>query len=135
MELSDVGKLGLSLALGLLDGLQRERAAPHVAGIRTIALVSVLGALVECIDDPLGAWRAVAAMASVALVLIVSACDTSTDGDRGPGSTTRRRPSWRKRRDPLHWKGPLHRFADRIGEADANAMFRLARLGLVLALG
>ncbi|MDX1681985.1 MAG: DUF4010 domain-containing protein [Phycisphaeraceae bacterium] len=40
-----VAQLGLALALGLLVGLQREWAEKEVAGIRTFALITLLGAL------------------------------------------------------------------------------------------
>src|SRR5262245_28451777 len=60
-------KLGISLALGLLVGLQRERASSHVAGLRTFGLITVLGTLCGLLAQTLGGWIVVAGLLGVSL--------------------------------------------------------------------
>ena len=45
MDWSFIQQLAVSLGLGLLVGFQREWGPPHVAGIRTFALIALLGTL------------------------------------------------------------------------------------------
>ncbi len=49
-------ELGISLGLGLLVGLQRELAESRVAGLRTFALITLLGTLAAFVADRLGGW-------------------------------------------------------------------------------
>lgn len=48
--------LSIALGLGLLVGLQRERSASELAGIRTFPLITILGALCAMIGDTTGGW-------------------------------------------------------------------------------
>ena len=50
----------IALGLGLLVGLQKERAASPMAGLRTFALVSVLGAVSAVVAAGSGPWVIVA---------------------------------------------------------------------------
>ena len=54
-------KLGISLALGVLVGLQRERSDSVIAGLRTFPLITLLGTLAAALDRSRGAsggsWR------------------------------------------------------------------------------
>src|SRR5262245_26672749 len=59
----------ISLGLGLLVGLQRERSQPRLAGIRTFALITVLGTLSALLAQSLGGGWVVAA----ALLAVVAA--------------------------------------------------------------
>ena len=45
MDYTDLTTLGIAFGLGLLVGLQREAAKNKIAGVRTFALISVLGAI------------------------------------------------------------------------------------------
>lgn len=67
-------QLGISLALGLLIGLQRQHAASPLAGLRTFPLVALLGTLSAFIDGGLGAggWVVAAALAALAAVIVVA---------------------------------------------------------------
>jgi len=56
MDASLLRPLAVALALGLLVGLQREWAVDEVAGIRTFALITLLGALAGLLADPYGGW-------------------------------------------------------------------------------
>jgi uncharacterized membrane protein (DUF4010 family) len=64
--------VGTALALGLLVGLQRERAQHHPAGIRTFALITVLGAMSGIMAQEMGWWMAGVALVAVAGMLLVN---------------------------------------------------------------
>ena len=38
-------QFGISVGLGLLVGLQRQWGSPHVAGLRTFAMITVFGTI------------------------------------------------------------------------------------------
>jgi uncharacterized membrane protein (DUF4010 family) len=48
--------LGISLGLGLLVGIQRERVDAPLAGVRTFALITLLGTLTGMLSVTLGPW-------------------------------------------------------------------------------
>lgn len=60
--------LGIALALGLLVGLQRERTGHLLAGLRTFAVITVLGTLAAAVDVERGAdgWVVAAGFLAVA---------------------------------------------------------------------
>jgi uncharacterized membrane protein (DUF4010 family) len=60
--------LGLSLLLGLLVGTQRERVHAPLAGVRTFALITVLGTVAGLLALRLGPWVVVAGLIGVTLV-------------------------------------------------------------------
>ena len=70
--------LGAALAIGLLIGLERgwqERDLPdggRVAGLRTFALIGLLGGILGAMLPSYGAWPLVAGLVSVAMLLAVS---------------------------------------------------------------
>lgn len=67
-------RLGISLLLGFLVGLQRQRAASKLAGLRTFPLITLLGTLSAVIDEQLGAsgWFAAATMLGATAVVLVT---------------------------------------------------------------
>ncbi len=76
-----------SLALGLLIGLERERSPAAKAGLRTFALVAMLGTLLALVGEQTGtSWMLVAGLVGVGAI-IVSAYAGDNDGD-DPGTTT-----------------------------------------------
>jgi uncharacterized membrane protein YhiD involved in acid resistance len=66
-------RLGISAGLGLLVGLQRERARSEVAGIRTFALITVFGTVLALMDQALEGRLVLVAVgaAAVAGLLVV----------------------------------------------------------------
>lgn len=77
-----------SLAIGLLIGLERERNPSAKAGLRTFALVSLLGTLVALIADKVGApWLLIGGLLAVAAMIVASYLNTSTE-NTDPGTTT-----------------------------------------------
>lgn len=72
MDLEEVfSSLGIALGLGLLVGLQRERAHAHLAGFRTFALVTVLGAVCAIMAATLGGWVVAAGLFGVVAAMVV----------------------------------------------------------------
>lgn len=76
-----------SLALGLLMGLERERSPAAKAGLRTFALVALLGTLLAMIGQQTSSpWVIVAGFIGVAAIII--AAYAGDDDEDDPGTTT-----------------------------------------------
>lgn len=68
-----VGSFALSTGIGLLVGLERERNPSAKAGVRTFALIAILGTLGGLLGDVMdSAWPAAAAALAVAAALIAA---------------------------------------------------------------
>ncbi len=77
-----------SLAIGLLIGLERERNPSAKAGLRTFALVAVLGTLMAMLSAKLGSpWLVVAGLLAVAGMIVAAYINTPTE-ENDPGTTT-----------------------------------------------
>ena len=152
MELFDVfERLGLALGLGLLVGLQRERVQARLAGIRTFALITLLGALCGLLAHDLGAWPvALGALGVTALLVAGNMTRPSPDTDHGLttevaalvmfavgaylvlGHATAAIAVGGATALLLHWKRPMHAFVARIGEADLAAIMQFVLITLVI---
>lgn len=152
MDVSVIQKIGLALALGLLVGIQREWTAPHVAGLRTFAFITVLGTLAAMLAGELGPWLVAVGFLAVAAMIIVG--DVSRAGqsrdERGLTTQTAAMVMYvvgvaigldrlvigmivgGGTAVLLQWKQPLHAFVKRIGEADIRAIFQLVLVALVI---
>jgi uncharacterized membrane protein (DUF4010 family) len=139
----------LALGLGLLVGLQRERVAASVAGIRTFALVTWLG---SCAVVLAGGWTVAAGWIAVALLAASGHGAKVRIAPDDPGLTTEVAlllmfavGALAMRGDStlaivltggvallLHWKDPLHAFVRRIGEDDFSAIMRFVLIALVV---
>lgn len=76
-----------SLAVGLLVGLERERSPAAKAGLRTFALVSMLGTLLALLSEKMGSpWILVSGIISIGAMIISAYLDDDEDED--PGTTT-----------------------------------------------
>jgi len=76
-----------SLALGLMIGLERERSPAAKAGLRTFALVALLGTLLAMIGEKTGSpWLLVAGFVGVAAIIINAYVGDGREED--PGTTT-----------------------------------------------
>ncbi len=144
--------LAIALGIGLLIGLQRERAAGQVAGIRTFALIALLGTTAGTLADRFGGWLVVAALLGVAAVLAVANRIRMDGGKADPGATTEMATLLTLLLGAglsaghvtesivigggtaflLQFKAPLHSFVDRIGPDESRAIFRLVLLALVI---
>lgn len=77
-----------SLAIGLLIGLERERTPSAKAGLRTFALVAVLGTLLAMLSARLGSpWLVIAGLLAVAGMIVAAYLNTPTE-ENDPGTTT-----------------------------------------------
>ena len=145
--------LTISLGLGLLVGLQRERAGSRLAGIRTFPLITLLGALAALTGQVLGGWvvgagfLAVAATTGVGSYLLLK-----QEQARETGMTTEIAVlvmyavgAYTAVGEPaaalaagvavavlLYSKGPMHGLAARIGEKDMGAIMLLAAITFVV---
>lgn len=77
-----------SLAIGLLIGLERERTPSAKAGLRTFALVALLGTLAAMLSEKIGLpWLLVAGWIVVG-AMIITAYAASPSEENDPGTTT-----------------------------------------------
>src|SRR5688572_9783050 len=144
--------LATSLGLGLLVGLQRERANSQLAGIRTFALITLLGSISALLAQEFGGWIIAAGLIALALFTFSANRAKLESGQPEPGMTTEvaillmfaigaylmigRRSIAVAAGGAvlvlLHFKQPLHLFVKRIGEKDLHAIVRLALISLVI---
>ena len=80
--------LGISLGLGLLIGLQREKAESRFGGIRTFPLISLLGTFCGMIALKHGAWSIAAGLMAVFGSLAVANWLSAQREDSEHGQTT-----------------------------------------------
>lgn len=152
MELTPAYQVVIAVALGLLVGLQRERAEKGIAGIRTFALIGLLGAFCGLLAGPFGGWVVGAGLLGLAALAATAHLLRGRGGESDPGMTTEIAIlamfviGVALTRDLvlegvmaaavlavlLHWKAPLHAFAERIGSDEFAALMRLVLIGLVV---
>jgi uncharacterized membrane protein (DUF4010 family) len=146
-------QLGIALGLGLLVGLQRERAATHkLAGVRTFPLVTVLGTVCAMLAQPFGGWVVAAGLAAVAGMLVIGNLAVLKSGHADPGLTTEVAMLLMfgvgaylviGHREVaiaigggaavlLHFKGELHGIAGKLGDEDLKAIMQFALISLVI---
>lgn len=78
----------IALGLGLLVGLQKERVESPIAGLRTFALVSILGSVSALIARENGGWVIVAGLLAVTTLTVVGNVMLMRRGDFDAGQTT-----------------------------------------------
>lgn len=144
-------KLTLALALGLLVGLQRQRAASPVAGVRTFALITLLGAIAGLTTGAFGPWLVGAGALGVAALLVLAGIAKLRD-DNDPGITTEVAVLLMYAIGAylavgetivavvatgaitllLHFKEPMHRAIGNMDDADMAAIMQFALVTLVI---
>lgn len=84
----EVQAFAVSLGIGLLIGLERERKPDAKAGLRTFALAAMLGCLAALLGEKSGSgWLLAAGLLMLAAMMLVAlARDPQEDGD--PGTTS-----------------------------------------------
>lgn len=145
-------QLAIAVALGLLVGLQRERAEKTVAGIRTFAIIGMLGVFAGVLGATVGDWVVAAGLLSLAALTVMANVLGARAGVRDPGMTTEVAILVMYSIGValtrgftlegivaagvlallLHWKAPLHDFAERIGQDEFAALMRLVLIGLIV---
>ena len=145
-------KLAISLGLGLLVGLQRERIKSPLAGIRTFALITLFGSLCALLSQAFDGWVVGLGAVAVAGMLVVGNLVQGKASEVEAGVTTEIAALVMYGVGAyvvvgeaglavaaggavallLHWKAPLHEFVDTIGETDVTAIMRFVMVALVI---
>jgi uncharacterized membrane protein (DUF4010 family) len=152
MDFSSVESLALALGLGLLVGLQREWSEHPLTGIRTFALITVLGALLGLLSQTLGGWLVAVGLGGVAALLLAGTVLAFLGRQEELGLTTEIAALVMYAVGAalaygqtalsliigggvavlLQWKQPLHKLVGRFSEADVRAIFNLVLIALVI---
>src|SRR5436190_14305219 len=149
----DFVALGISLGLGLLIGLPRERSDSHLGGIRTFPLISLLGTLCAMLANRFG-WAALfggfigVAGSLVAANYLRGRSDPASEAGQTTGIAgllTFALGAYIVNGDwpiafvaagiivvLLHLKAPMHRFVAAMGERDMNAVMQFVVITLIV---
>ncbi len=151
MDNSLLQNLAIAFGLGLLVGLQREKAASEVAGIRTFPLITVSGTLCALLSQHFGGWVLAAGFLAIA-AMVISASVIKQSRNYDPGLTTEVAATvmfsvgaYLVIGNPtvaivigamvavlLQMKDTLHDFVHKMGEHDVLAVMRFAAIALVI---
>ena len=154
MDQQDVFRtLGIALGLGLLVGLQRERAESRLGGIRTFPLITLLGAICGLTAEAMGGWIVAAGFLGVtALIVVTNVTRLGGEETPQPGQTSEAAALLMYGVGAylavgnqaaavavggvtavlLHLKDSLHGFVDRVGETDVRAVMQFVVIALVI---
>ena len=154
MDTAVLSALSLALGLGLLIGLQRERAGSHLGGIRTFPLIALLGAFCGLLayEYDYGALVVAAGFGGVAVLAILANLRTEKGGEDAPGQTSEAAALLTYALGVLlatghyaaaivaggvtavllHSKQPLHEFAGDLKERDVQAIMRFVIISLII---
>ncbi|NLF68507.1 MAG: MgtC/SapB family protein [Candidatus Anammoximicrobium sp.] len=152
MEINVVEPLALALGLGLLVGMQREWTAHRVTGIRTVTLITVLGALLGLLSQTVGVGLLVGGLLGVVVVLAVGTILSYLGRQEELGLTSEIAALVMYGVGValaygqtalglivgggvavlLQWKQPLHTLVGRFSEPDVRAIFNLVLIALVI---
>lgn len=144
--------LAISLGLGLLVGMQREKVQAPLAGVRTFALITVLGTLAGLLAPYFGPWIVGAGLLGVAAATAVGNLMNAQRGRGDAGITTEIAAlamyvvgAYLVIGQPsvavvvgggvavlLHAKPEMHGVVRRLGEADMRAIMQFVLLTLVI---
>ena len=143
--------LALSLGVGLLVGLQRERVGSSIAGIRTFPLIALAGTVAATLPAPVNTWAVVAGLLAVVGLGMMGNWSRAR-GQARPGVTTEAAmilmffvgalvvfgprsaavAVGAAAAVLLHAKRVLHRFTRRLDEADLRAIMQFAVISLII---
>jgi len=145
-------QLGISLLLGLLVGMQRERTAPGMPGVRTFPLITVFGTLTGALSVTMGGWLVAAGMLAVVAVVSYANFSRLKHADADPGTTTEMASLLMYAVGAylaigplvvgvvvgggvavlLHLKPQMHHFVERLGENDLRAMMQFVLITCII---
>ncbi|HEU4390228.1 MAG TPA: MgtC/SapB family protein, partial [Blastocatellia bacterium] len=144
--------LGIALGLGLLVGLQRERASKRLGGLRTFPLVTILGSICAMLAQQYGGWIVAVGFAALTGVIMIANYISPKEADSGHGVTTEIAmllmygvgacliAGYREAAIVvgggvavlLQFKVQLHGIASRLGDDDLKAIMQFALISLVI---
>ena len=139
--------LGIALAIGFIIGLEREWAENKPIGVRSSSLVAALGGMSALMYPETGVWPVAAGLIALALILMSHA-----RRDKHAGTTTVVATLvvyllgaaavvgyWLQTiviggavMLLLHWKKPLHRWVERLGDRDFEISVRFVLIAVVV---
>lgn len=146
-------RIGLAVALGLLVGMQRERARSRIAGVRTFPLITVWGALSALLSLRFGGTVLAASAIALAAVIVVENVFRARERSAGSGGITTETAAFVMFATGaivvvaspvigivisgglaflLHQKKTLHVLIRELGEKDFRAIMQFALLSLVI---
>lgn len=156
MDVSTIfANLLISLGLGLLVGLQRERTQRKLGGIRTFGLVTLSGSLCALLTLPplgIGGWTVAAGFLALAAIIAAASRSAAPDEEPSHGVTTEvamlamfavgayvilgpREAAVAVGAAIailLHAKPILHGFVARLGDTDVRAIMQFALISLII---
>jgi uncharacterized membrane protein (DUF4010 family) len=152
MDSETLGSLSLALGLGLLIGLQRERAGSAIGGIRTFPLLALLGAICGLLAYEWGQFVVVAGFIAVTAIAVLSHLSKLKDDAEAPGQTSEAAALLTYALGAylaagnyaagivvggiaavlLHFKQSMHEFAGGMSERDVRAIMHLVIVSLII---
>lgn len=144
-------QLMVSLGLGMLIGLQRERSDSAIGGIRTFPLITLLGTVCGLLAQAYGGWIVPTGMLALAALVFIPNIPRLKQGTPN-GMTTEVAVLLLYALGAylvvgpvylvvamggvvallLHWKQALHGFAKAVGDADMHAIMRFVLISMVI---
>ena len=145
-------QLGISLMLGLLVGLQRQRTAPTLPGVRTFPLITLLGTLCGILAGAGGGWIVAAGLLGVVAVAASTQFVRLRQEGADLGTTTEVAMLVMFATGALlvvgplqvaiaigggvavllHLKPEMHRFAARLGDDDLKAIMQFVAITCII---
>ena len=146
-------QLAVAGALGMLVGMQRERASSAMAGVRTFTLITLAGALCAQLSAAMGDWVLIIGLLGVVAMIIMSnLISLFTEEKPDPGMTTEAAAIVMFLLGALvvvgpvavavvctgavavllHFKDPLHQTIKHIGDKEAHAVMQFVLIALVI---
>jgi uncharacterized membrane protein (DUF4010 family) len=152
VDISTLSVLSLALGLGLLVGLQRERAGSDFGGIRTFPLLTLFGSLCGLFAARWGGLTIAAGLVATAIVALLANLSKLKKQQDTRGQTTEVAALvmyavgvlLTTEQQPLaiviggvtavllHLKRPMEAFAGRLSETDVSAIMRFAIVSLIV---
>ncbi len=152
MDLAIAQQLLVSLSLGLLVGLQRERSKSAIGGIRTFPLITLLGTVCGQLARVHGGWIVVAGLVALAALVSVTQAARLREDKTETGLTTEIAVLLLYALGVfiasgpiliavvmggvvallLYLKLPLHQFVGRLGETDMRAIMQFVFVSTVV---
>jgi len=145
--------MAIALGLGLLVGLQKERAESPLAGLRTFALVTWAGAMAALVGEATTPWVIVGGLFAVAALMVTgNVVLMQSDPESDPGQTTESAivlmyligalvvvgprevaiVGGAATAILLHLREELHTWVDRLSDRDVRAIMQFVLISLVI---